>query len=52
MFSQPIQTLLVQARVEELHRVARTSNRAGAIAAYGSGANRARAGVDASQARA
>jgi hypothetical protein len=40
MFSQPIQTLLVQARVEELHRVARTSNRAGAIAAYGSGANR------------
>ena len=28
MFSQPTQSQMVQARIEDLHRVARTSNRA------------------------
>jgi hypothetical protein len=40
MFSPAIQGLLVQARVEELHRAAQTSNRRIAIATPGSDVNR------------
>ena len=40
MFSPTIQGLLVQARVEELHRAAQTSNRRSPIAAPGSDDNR------------
>ncbi len=43
MFSPTIQGLLVQARVEELHRAAQTSNRRSPIAAPGSDDNRPQA---------
>lgn len=40
MFSRPTQSLLVQARVEELHQAAQTSNRRRAVAAPSSDVNR------------
>jgi hypothetical protein len=40
MLSRPTQSLLVQARVEELHRVAQTSNRRNAVARHSSDVNR------------
>ena len=40
MLSQPTQSLLVQARVEELHRVAQFSNRRNAVAVPSSDVSR------------